>query len=410
MKSSKFSIYSLAILLIAGMIMFSCGKDDTGGDTPDPNPPVVPPVVPPTTNEEIEALALSAKWNNYLEAAAEELYEDCVRLYAAWAGPDALTEEEEAIIGAGFYAELNAPAGYAAIVKNPAEASEYGSASAAIEGTIVQGSIDIAGEVGEQKIGGPNALAKAGETTQAVLEVESWYSFNSLDDYANNIVSIRNSYFGGIDATEVLDNSLAAFVTAADPDLNDVLVEAITSAYNAIGTMDKPFRNNLAGSKVDAAIDACADLADIFETQLIPFVQRHDDEDAYTAILQTYADDIVVETYRNMKDKAKDLRDAVRKFTGAQSQNNLNDACNAWRATRIPWEQSESFLYGPADLLGLDPSLDSWPLDQGDILTILKDSKQSVDDIRGEINNEAIRGFHTIELLLFQGGEPRTVK
>ncbi|MDR1668088.1 MAG: hypothetical protein LBS03_10450 [Bacteroidales bacterium] len=397
MTKNKLSIYFLA-LLSAGMVVSSCDEDDDDKKQDD-------------FDAKIEALALTPKWNNYLQAASEELYEDCVKLYAAWAGPEQLTAEETEIVGgASFYTQLNAPNGYAALVKTPGDNSEYSSATVAIEGTLVQGSVDIAGEVGEQKIGGPNALAKEGKTTQAVLEVESWYSFNSLDDYANNIVSIRNSYFGGMGATTAQSNSLSAFVAEKDAGLNTQLIAAINGALSAINAMNNPFRNNLTGSKVDAAIEACADLAEIFEGQLIPFVQSHANETAYTAILQKYADNIVVVTYADMKNKAKALRDAVRAYVAAPTQNNLNTAADAWRATRIPWEQSESFLYGPADVLGLDPSLDSWPLDQSDIYTILNDNKQLVDDIRSEIGDEAVRGFHTIELLLFKNGQPRVVK
>ena len=397
MTTNKLSVYFLALLL-AGTGMSSCKDDDD--DKKQEN-----------FDAKIEELALSPKWNNYLQATSEELYEDCVKLWAAWAGPSALSAEELEIVGgASFFTELQAPDGYAALVKNPDE-SEFQTPTAAVEGTIVQGSIDIAGEVGEQKIGGPNGLAKEGKTTQAVLEVESWYSFNSLVDYANNIVSIRNSYFGGKGATSTQSNSLSAFVkSTASDDLDDRLIAAIESAYNAIEDMVAPFRNNLTGSKVDDAIEACAALADIFEGELIPFVQNNADEDAYTAILQKYADDIVVATYADMKNKAKALRDAVRAYVAAPAdQNKLDAAADAWRATRIPWEQSESFLYGPADVLGLDPSLDSWPLDQSDIYTILSDSKQSVDEIRSEISDEAVRGFHTIELLLFKDGDSRKI-
>ncbi|MDR2683359.1 MAG: hypothetical protein LBB64_05765 [Dysgonamonadaceae bacterium] len=396
MTNNQFSIYFLA-LLSAGMMLSSCNRDDDDDKRQE------------DFDVKIEALALTPKWNNYLQAATEELYEDCVKLYAAWAGPNALSVDETAIVGgAGFFTQLNAPNGYAALVKDPA-ASDFHSATAAIEQTLVQGSIDIAGEVGEQKIGGPNALAKEGKNTQAVLEVESWYSFNSLDDYGNNIISIRNSYFGGLGVTSAQSNSLSAFVAGKDADLNSRLVAAIAAAWNAIQTMDKPFRSNLTGSKVNAAITACADLAEIFEGELKPFVQSNADETAYTAILQNYADNIVVATYADMKNKAEILRDAVRAYVIAPTQNNLNTATEAWRATRIPWEQSESFLYGPADLLGLDPSLDSWPLDQSDIYTILSDNKQSVSEIRNEIGDEAVRGFHTIELLLFKSGNPRVV-
>jgi predicted lipoprotein len=397
MKKNKFSMYFLA-LLSAGMMASSCNDDDDNNNKAQED-----------FDAKIEALALTPKWNNYLQAASEELYEDCVKLYAAWAGPTALSDEEKEIADAAFFTELQAPDGYAALVKDP-ESAEFGSATAAVEQTLVQGSIDIAGEVGEQKIGGPNALAKDGKITQAVLEVESWYSFNSLDDYANNIISIRNSYFGGRDTTSAQSNSLSAFVADEDAELNTRLAAAIDNAHRAIRAMDAPFRNNLTGSKVDAAIDACADLAEIFERELIPFVRDHNDEAAYTAILQKYADDIVVATYRDMKEKAKALRDAVRTYVSEpKNQNHLDAAANAWRETRIPWEQSESFLYGPADKLSLDPSLDSWPLDQSDIYTILSDNEESVSDIRSEIGEEGVRGFHTIELLLFKDGNPRKV-
>ncbi|MDR0732901.1 MAG: hypothetical protein LBF08_02395 [Dysgonamonadaceae bacterium] len=391
MKMNKLSIYFLA-LLAAGVMLSSC-KDDEGEKNQE------------NFDTQIEALALTLKWNNYLQAASEELYEDCVKLYAAWAGPTALSDEEMEIVGGStFFADLGHPNGYAASVKNP-ETPEH-----SVEETLVQGSIDIAGEVGEQKIGGPNQLAKDGQTAQAVLEVESWYSFNSLDDYANNIVSIRNSYFGGRGATTAQTASLSEFVHGKNAALDAEIIAAINGAYNAIKAMDAPFRSHLTGAKVDTAMDACGDLATIFEGQLIPFVQENADEDAYTAILQKYADEIVVATYEDMKNEAKALRDAVRAFVATPSQNSLNAAADAWRATRIPWEQSESFLFGPADLLGLDPSLDSWPLDQRDIHTILTDNKQSVAEIREEIGEESVRGFHTIELLLFKDGKPRVVK
>jgi uncharacterized iron-regulated protein len=365
-------MYFLAFLS-AGMVMTSCNDDNDGPQQQD------------DFDAKIEALALAPKWNNYLLAASEELAEDCATLYNEWVN------------------------GYATTVKNAG--GEFGNSyTTAVEQTIVQGSIDIAGEVGEQKIGGPNSLAKEGKTTQAVLEVESWYSFNSLDDYRNNIVSIRNSYFGGINATSAQTNSLSAFVASKNATLNTRVVDAISNAIGKIDAMDKPFRNNLIGSKVDAAMDACADLADIFERELKSFVQTNTDEVAYKAILENYADNIVVPTYANMKNKAEALRDAAQTFAASPTQNKLNIAADAWRATRIPWEQSESFLYGPADLLGLDPSLDSWPLDQADIYTILSDNKQSVAEIRSEITDEAVRGFHTIELLLFKGGNPRVVK
>lgn len=84
----------------------------------------------------------------------------------------------------------------------------------------------------------------------------------------------------------------------------------------------------------------------------------------FTQVLKVYTDDVILPTYADMKNRAWTLYDAVQTFSSStgRTQANLNAVCAAWRATRIPWEQSESCLYGPADKLGLDPSLDSWPL------------------------------------------------
>ncbi|MDR0833262.1 MAG: hypothetical protein LBN93_03635, partial [Candidatus Symbiothrix sp.] len=182
MKS--FKSFAVAICLGSVGLFSACdnNNDDDGGSTDVNNP-------------QIEALATTPKWNNYLVAATDELYKDCVKLWAAWAGPSALSADELALVGGnGFWTngELNAPNGYAALVKNPGDGNaNYPSGIDAIEETIIQGTIDIAGEVGGQKIGGPYGYALAGKYAQGVLEVESWYSWNSITDYSDNIISVR---------------------------------------------------------------------------------------------------------------------------------------------------------------------------------------------------------------------------
>ncbi|MDE6332566.1 MAG: peptidase M75, partial [Muribaculaceae bacterium] len=90
--------------------------------------------------------------------------------------------------------------------------------------------------------------------------------------------------------------------------------------------------------------------------------------------------------------------------------------CNAWLEAREPWEKSEAFLFGPVDALGLDPNMDSWPLDQDNIVQILNsgnydnlDWSDSDDDDTIEAV-QSVRGFHTLEFLLFKDGQPRKVK
>ena len=73
-------------------------------------------------------------------------------------------------------------------------------------------------------------------------------------------------------------------------------------------------------------------------------------------------------------------------------------------------------IVSTVDEMGLDPNMDSWPLDQNAIVQIL--NSQSWSDLEwSEGDDEAavesaqnVRGFHTLEFLLYKNGEPRKVQ
>ncbi len=199
----------------------------------------------------------------YLVEATKYLRDDCVMLWAAWNGKDKISDKDQAVINT--FDNFN-PADYnfAYNFKNAVTSSGVTLVTMddAVD-NIIEGCAGIADEVGAQKIGAPRDLAAAGDEETAVLEVESWYSWNSIDDYANNIISIRNSYFGGLNKTAATksQNSLSVFVASKNAALDTEITNAINKAYTAINEgMQRPFRNNLTGAKVDAAIDACTSL------------------------------------------------------------------------------------------------------------------------------------------------------
>lgn len=76
-----------------------------------------------------------------------------------------------------------------------------------------------------------------------------------------------------------------------------------------------------------------------------------------SAVVATFVDEVALPTYKDMLTKMTAYKNAVDKFIASGSKNDLADACDAWRAVRVPWEQSEAFLFGVADLAQLDPSL-----------------------------------------------------
>ena len=71
---------------------------------------------------------------------------------------------------------------------------------------------------------------------------------------------------------------------------------------------------------------------------------------------------------------------------------------HAWRDARIPWEQSEAFLFGPVDTDEHDPFLDTWPLNVTDLEAIIASNA----DIETVDLADDVQGFHALEYLLFQ--------
>ena len=126
-------------------------------------------------------------------------------------------------------------------------------------------------------------------------------------------------------------------------------------------------------------------------------------DDELKAAVATYVDDVVIPTYQDMYNKVTALNTAVQKLSTSSSDNDVANAADAWVAARKPWEKSEAFLYGPADLNKLDPSLDSWPLDKGGIDAILQSGNWE-DAVGGDVDDgddapadapQNLRGFHT---------------
>ena len=125
-----------------------------------------------------------------------------------------------------------------------------------------------------------------------------------------------------------------------------------------------------------------------------------------TATLNDFANTVVLATYTDLDNKAGELLSAVQALEAATTQANLVQAQAAWKATRKPWEQSEAFLFGPVDTQGLDPALDSWPVNRVDLDGVLA-SKQALTEASIDALEDTLKGFHTIEYLLFRDGDQR---
>lgn len=281
---------------------------------------------------------------------------------------------------------------------------------------IIDGCIDIANEVGTAKIGDPVDLYSK-DPIRALYSVESWYSYHSIEDYSNNILSIRNAYYGSRNGS-ISTKSLSMVIAANNSSLDTRVKNAINGAYDAIyNGIPAPFRNNINSQGALDAMDACSDLEEVLK-DLKGYIERTpavNSDEVLDPIVINYVDVVVLPTYKDLKEKNAALYNSVKAFAQSPSNQGFSNACDAWLTAREPWETSEAFLFGPVDAEGLDPNMDSWPLDQDAIVNILNSGDyddlnwsdgDSDDDIEAI---QSVRGFHTLEFLLFRNGQARTL-
>ncbi len=132
-----------------------------------------------------------------------------------------------------------------------------------------------------------------------------------------------------------------------------------------------------------------------------------DADASVSTIISSIATNVILGTYEDFSVKAKALTNALLKFQFTPTDENLRKVQFAWRDTRSPWEQAESFLFGPVDTKGLDPALDSWPVNRTDLDAVLNTSnKLDVPFVSGL--NDTLHGFHTIEYLIFGEANNKT--
>ncbi|MBL4744913.1 MAG: imelysin [Flavobacteriaceae bacterium] len=121
---------------------------------------------------------------------------------------------------------------------------------------------------------------------------------------------------------------------------------------------------------------------------------------SYTAQLNNITDNVIVETYNDLANKAAVLHNEVKDFNSNRTVSNYDEVKQAWRDSRAPWEQSEGFLFGPVDTDGVDPAIDAWPVNEVDLNNVLS-SEDLLTESYLESAIDEIKGFHTIEFLLW---------
>lgn len=181
----------------------------------------------------------------YLVAVAEDLCQQCVCLEACWAGTDEVSKEKQEILED---ADIDYGENYGWEMMNAGQAgSRFKTYQEAAE-EIIQGCIDIADEVGNTKIGRPHI----GSSLEDKNYIESPYSLNSIEDFADNIRSVQNAYLG----TRSGDASVSDYVKSQNKAADQAVRDAIDNAIKAIEVIPEPFAKNAAGALSEVAMTA----------------------------------------------------------------------------------------------------------------------------------------------------------
>ena len=121
----------------------------------------------------------------------------------------------------------------------------------------------------------------------------------------------------------------------------------------------------------------------------------------------------ILPIYTSLMNANEQLVDAIGEM---ETQADVNKACELWKKARQYWEQSESFLYGPATDFGIDPHTDTWPFDRAAFDNYIKRYPDLVEDEDAQAivaeaiaTGQSLTGFHAVEYLLFREGQPRQV-
>lgn len=194
----------------------------------------------------------------YNAAVAQDLANQTIRLEASWAGLANISSAKQNRLEE-FELEPSFNYGENMITAGMTGNTLYKTQLAAME-QILTGASDISDEVGNTKITDP---VNSGN----VLDVESWYSWNSIADFTDNIRSVRNAYYGSLDGS-VGNNSMAAYVNKVNSSLDSNVRKAIDNAINEISSMPAPFRNHLTKAETQKAVDACNTLLDALDAAI----------------------------------------------------------------------------------------------------------------------------------------------
>ena len=184
----------------------------------------------------------------FAKTAAQDLYLSSLKLVSAWGGE--VSADEQALLDeVEFASAIN----YGENFKNAGNAGSTYSTVILASKEIIAGANDIIGEVRDSKIGAP-------ATGEDVNYIESPHAYNSIQDFYDNIMSVKHALYGGctVDGTTPQAKSLIGVCLNNDKTkaaAQNVMTN-LENALSKISSMKKPFVLNYTDQSAKDAMEA----------------------------------------------------------------------------------------------------------------------------------------------------------
>lgn len=169
----------------------------------------------------------------FAKTAAQDLYLSSLKLVSAWGGE--VSADEQALLDE---VEFESAINYGENFKNAGNAGSTYSTALLASKDIIAGANEIIGEVRDSKIGAP-------ATGEDVNYIESPHARNSIQDFYDNIMSVKHALYGGctVDGTTPNANSLIGIClkNAKTKAAAENVMTNLENALSKIAGMKKPF-------------------------------------------------------------------------------------------------------------------------------------------------------------------------
>jgi predicted lipoprotein len=125
------------------------------------------------------------------------------------------------------------------------------------------------------------------------------------------------------------------------------------------------------------------------------------------AMLTEVAEELIIPNFTELRNSVNTLSQATNDFVGETNSTNLEVMRNAWIEAAVDHQHCSAFGFGPAafGLGGYAKVLGVYPVDTDRVETIIADQNLNSEAFFLETVENDIRGFYTVEYLIFGSGE-----